>query len=304
MDDKPTGPLRGAVLLVRSQPSPPWWKRLPTKVTATVSAIAVTVVGGFLASWFVWFAGPSQSAQELARPISTSRIQPIGHSSGPGLGVETSAFYVADVDTSFVTKDAFPPSSSLNAVLSGQDFYADASALTAAGAIPLGETIFDLIVTGESDQVVRIINITASILKRGKAWHGDEFFNGPQGTPGNIMMELNLNTSLPVLYNGVLDSPWFDRQTITLQPREQEVIVIDSQLLVGYVAYNLKVDYLVGTQPRSLLITNHGKPFQISGYLSNPYKYSHNSLTCSGYEYTFGLLDYIPEPAPSPNSCK
>jgi hypothetical protein len=49
-----------------------------------------------------------------------------------------------------------------------------------------------------------------------------------------------------------------------LQQGEQEVVIMRVTATRGFVAYTLRVDYLVGTQQRDVIISDQGQPFEVS----------------------------------------
>jgi hypothetical protein len=60
-----------------------------------------------------------------------------------------------------------------------------------------------------------------------------------------------------------------------------------------FFAFKLRVDYLVGSRPHSLTLTNQGKPFELSAFncvrknrMSYGYAYEYSFGTKSGLRYT------------------
>lgn len=121
-----------------------------------------------------------------------------------------------------------------------------------------------LVFTGESSQGVRILGITPIILKRAAPWHGDLFMFPPQGEAPSVRTSLNLDGTFPTVMDNATGRPYFEEKTITLQRAEQEVVIMQASATRGYVAYRLRIDYLIGTQQRDVVISDRGKPFELS----------------------------------------
>src|SRR5439155_4741188 len=86
-------------------PRRPWWKRHAKQAGAVVIPAAGVLVG----AWFLWIAGPPQSAPPaLSGSTQSSAAAPLTvHTSGPGLSAKTTIFYGGGQDTAFVTKSGF-----------------------------------------------------------------------------------------------------------------------------------------------------------------------------------------------------
>ena len=264
-------------------PRRPWWKRHAKQAGAVVIPAAGVLVG----AWFLWFAGPPQSAQPGA-PLTV-------HTSGPGLSAKTAIFYGGGQDIAFVTKSGFEPQGQLLALMKQPESASNPKLFPMfrdAGAIPAGTMLLRLVLTGESNQTIRVLNITPIIVARTRPWHGDLFSaGGPQGSPPDIQTLLSLDDSFPTVRSGFDGKPYFQQRTITLRPGEQEVIIMQVTSSHAYFAFKLQVDYLAGSRSLSLILTDQAKPFEISAF------------NCTGknawasYSHAFavnGLLQYVP----------
>lgn len=255
----------------RQQPQPsvrvPWWKRPLVWVGGLVTAIALGIAGSFGSGLgqdlFSSTVGQSSSAAS-GSDSSKSTLFPRTSASGVGLDVETSTFLFPGVDTAFVTKNVFEPTGKVAATLVDAPSAAYLSLFHDIGAINEGSTALRLIFTGESQQGVRILDITPTILKRAAPWHGDLFDFPLQGESPTIQTSINLDDTFPTVRDNATGQPYFEEKTITLGRGEQEVVIMQVRATRGYVAYMLRVDYLVGTQQKSVTLNDHGKPFQLS----------------------------------------
>jgi hypothetical protein len=236
-----------------------------------VTAIALGIAGSFGSGL-----GQGLFSATVGQPSSTpasqgSAVLSKTSVSGIGLDAETSIFFLPGFDTRFVTKRVFEPTGRAAAAFVNSPGAAILSIFHDVGAINEGSTALRLIFTGESQQGVRILNITPIILKRAAPWHGDLFAFPLQGEKPTIQTNFNLDDAFPVVKDNATGRPYFEEKTITLKRDEQEVVIMEVTATRGYVAYMLKVDYLAGTQQRSMTLNDHGKPFELSA-INCPHK--------------------------------
>ena len=245
----------------------PWWKRPLVWVGGVLSALALGAAGAFGAglgqSLFSTTAGQHPTVSDMTTSPSAAPL-PTTSTSASGLDVLSSTFYVGAVDTFFVTKNAFQPTGQIAAALLNTPSAAWLPIFHNAGAINQRRTVLRLVFTGESPQGVRILNISPIILKRAAPWHGDLFAFGAQGEAPTVRVSLDLDSAFPTVMDSVTGQPYFEEKTITLQRGEQEVAIIRVTATRGFVAYALRIDYLVGTNQRDVIIEDHGQPFKLS----------------------------------------
>lgn len=245
-------------------------------VAAIITAVLPTILHGS-------DNGPSSSA-ETASPSAVP--PPTTLTSSSGLTVQSSTFFEPGVDTSFVTQNKFEPTGQLAAALVNAPSIAYLSIFYNAGAINLAQTVLRLVFTGESQQGVRILNITPIILKRAAPWHGDLFYFPLQGEAPIIRTSLDVDDSFPTVTDSATDQPYFEEKTITLHQGEQAVVTTQVTATRGFVAFTLRVDYLVGTQQREITITNRGRPFELSAVNCIRKNFMSYSLVFSGLNQT------------------
>jgi hypothetical protein len=223
-----------------------------------IVAAIITVAPGVLHSGSSGPNSPSETAPPSAAPLPTTST------SSAGLDVLSSTFVDPGIDTVFVTKNTFQPTGQIAAILVGDPGISAVSILYNTGAINLAQMDLQLVLTGEIRQGIRILDITPIILKRTAPWHGDLFAFGDQGIAQNIQTSLDLDSAFPAVMDDATGRPYFEENTLTLKQGEQEVVIMKVVETRGFVAFKLRVDYLVGSQQRYVVINNHGQPFELS----------------------------------------
>jgi hypothetical protein len=181
-----------------------------------------------------------------------------------GLDVQSSTFLDPGIDTFFITNDTFQPTGPAAAALVSTPNADLFSTFRSFEAINQGSSVLQLIFTGESKQEIRILSINPIIIKRTAPWHGDLFEFPLQGITPTVQTNLNLDDNIPIVIDGKTGQPYFIEKKITLQKGEQEVVIMRVTATQGFVAYTLRVDYLVGIQQRDVMISDQGQPFELS----------------------------------------
>jgi hypothetical protein len=245
----------------------PWWKRPLVWVGSVLSALALGVAGAFGSglgqSLFSTAAGQQPSQSDTAASPDAAALPPTS-TSASGLDIQSSTFWLPGVNTFFVTKNTFQPTGQVAATLTNAPSIAYLSIFRNAGAVNQSRTVLRLIFTGESRQGIRILNITPIILMRAAPWHGDLFEFPLQGVAPTLNTDLDLDGTFPAVKKSATGQPYFEENTITLRQGEQQVVIMQVDASRGFVAYKLQVDYLVGTQQRDAVISDHGQPFELS----------------------------------------
>lgn len=245
----------------------PRWNRPLVWVGGLVSALALGVAGAFGSglgqNLFSTAVGQHPSASNMTASRSAAPL-PTTSTSASGLDIQSSTFYFPGVDTFFVTKNTFQPTGQVAATLVNAPSPEYLSVFRNVGAVNQAQTVLRLVFTGESPQGIRILNITPIILKRAAPWHGDLFEFPLQGEASTVRTSLDLDGTFPTVEDSATGEPYFEEKTITLQQGDQEVVIMQVTTSLGFVAYTLRVDYLVGTQQRDVIINDHGQPFELS----------------------------------------
>lgn len=140
------------------------------------------------------------------------------------------------------------------------------------GGVDPDVSVVKLVVAGNRPYHVQIINM--GIIDRcGPPLAGTLFSNAPAGgieaVPG-INFDLDLPRPFP--QNGDLTGSWFQQHTVDLGPGESQTLEVVSSS-TRYCSYSITLTVVNGTNTVSETVTNHGKPFQVSGLLQSPAHY-------------------------------
>jgi len=148
--------------------------------------------------------------------------------------------------------------------------------LRETGGADIQNLTIRVIVEGHRNQQIRILNVRPLLLARATPLKGTLFFSPPQeGSPSTLRMMFNLDEPTPVAHESIQNEkdgympkpgpPFFENSTITLNDGEQQVLMIRTKAEQHYVAFNLAIDYRIGDYNKTLVISNHGQPFRITG---------------------------------------
>jgi hypothetical protein len=128
-------------------------------------------------------------------------------------------------------------------------------------------------------QEIRVLDISPVIIKRTDPLGGSAFLFPGQGESDNVEMVIDFDALVPIARESGdeansgephLGEPYFDRHKITLGDNEQEVITMPIRVTRYYVEFDLKFDYLVGTEEKSLVVDNDGQHFRVTGIRTGP----------------------------------
>jgi hypothetical protein len=179
------------------------------------------------------------------------------------------------------------------------------SAVQAIGGVDVENLSIQLVVTGNSTQGVRILDIRPVDLQRTKPLGGTLFSVPSQAGSATLRMMFDLDEPVPIARtigqpppchmetkgdvvecvptadpypqwfddadHGLTEYPgssFFDNETITLADHEQQVLNIRAEVEKTSVAFDLEIDYIVGGASgdvRKITVSNHGKPFRVTG---------------------------------------
>ncbi|WP_460698985.1 hypothetical protein [Nocardia thraciensis] len=128
--------------------------------------------------------------------------------------------------------------------------------------------------TGQRDHEIRILDITPVINRRTEPLGGTVFILGGQGQAPTIPMALNFDEPNPIPREGsrdprselVFGEPYFDKQKITLENDEREVIWMPLRVTRSSVEFTLKITYAIDADEKTITLDNNGAPFQLTGY--------------------------------------
>ena len=170
---------------------------------------------------------------------------------------------------------------SLNRLRLGTSAY-DAWFRDRGGVDPYSSNV-QLVVEGNANLPARITNITV-VKSCGPRLTGTLFDNPPAGSAGVIPIHFNLDSPLSIAEtpNG---KDYFFRATISLRPGEVQVIQVTASTNFHYCQYTLRLTALVGAHSFTETVTNHGKPFQVTGLYGAAH---YNALYAGGVDSPIG----------------
>lgn len=153
-----------------------------------------------------------------------------------------------------------------------------ASDVYRAGGIRLSRVDLEIVLTGQREHEIRILDIKPIITRRSEPAGGTAFLLGGQGQRPTIPMAINFDEPNPVprevinpgMYELKFGDPYFDNQKITLKNDEREVILMPLRITRYSVEFTLKIDYAVDAEEKSVTLDNNGTPFLLTGYRGIP----------------------------------
>ena len=198
--------------------------------------------------------------------------------SGPALTVTASPEYLNDEGRTLATPSGSQPGPPLLSLMS-QPMAAVSSQflreVRAIGGVNVQDLSVQLIVTGQSSQGVRIIDVRPVSLHRAAPLGGTLFWIPAQAGAASIRMMFNLNELEPIArqakstdFGWEPGNPFFDSETITLAKGEQQVLAIRALVNQFYATFDLEIDYIVGSDSANIhkiIVSDHGQPFRVTG---------------------------------------
>ncbi|KPI28072.1 hypothetical protein OK074_6880 [Actinobacteria bacterium OK074] len=134
------------------------------------------------------------------------------------------------------------------------------------GAVPVKKRSDQIVLEGLSSQPVEIRDVQVE-KKCQKAYSGTLFDNPNAGQNDSIQMFLNVDEQIPTPMDGY-GKPYFPAHTISLKKGERSTIVVTASAEKYACKYTPKLKILVGDKETTQLVTDDGKPFEVSGKLS------------------------------------
>jgi hypothetical protein len=240
-------------------------------IIGIVLASTATVVGAILTGI------PSQLFD--ARAVK-DQIRP-----GGDISVVAEIVYLADEDRSMATGENYSPDAQLRHMLAqpgaaGGESPQFTQRVRAVGGANLNKLTIRTTLEGRRNQQVRIFGLRPEITESGRPLAGTLFDTQPQAPSPNLQLKINFEEPSPVVREVVTDpdtqeqrdgDPYFDRNTISLDDREQQVLNVRAEVSSKYIAFRLAVDYRLGNgqDMKTFVVDNNGQPFRISGYHFN-----------------------------------
>jgi hypothetical protein len=195
---------------------------------------------------------------------------------GPDVIIKEGLYYPYGGNiTPVVIPGNYHPSSELVRALSktgGMDSPVAKKQIGEADGVDLQDIFIRLILQGNRNEPVNILNVYPVNLRRTEPLNGVLFnIPGAQGEISNIKMNFNLDQlsphALTVINNDVAtNQPFFESHSISLVDGEQAVLVIQATTYCYDASFDLAVNYMVGGATHTDVVSNRGRPFQVSAY--------------------------------------
>ena len=144
--------------------------------------------------------------------------------------------------------------------------------LRRSGGVDVARLTLRLVLQGRTNQEIRVVDIRPTDVRRASPLAGTLFYIPPQEGAASIQMMLDMDSPEPVMrsvadtdeFGPVPGEPYFETNTIRLADRDEDVLVIRASALRQAVRFRLRVDYLLGGSPKTMVVDDNGKPFAIT----------------------------------------
>jgi hypothetical protein len=134
--------------------------------------------------------------------------------------------------------------------------------------VPVGSEVIRLVLEGNRNEPVRILNIEPVRLERKPPLGGVYFNIGGQGEADNIRILFDLDRLSPqaqeMKSNMLTGGLFFQDHTISLTRGEQVVILITAGTSRYDATYDLAIDYMAGSATQTEMVSDDGHPFQVT----------------------------------------
>jgi hypothetical protein len=158
---------------------------------------------------------------------------------------------------------------------------------TSHGAAEVGGAQIELVVQGNRNNLVRIINIQLVDETCGKPLTGALFFSPPAGSEPSTLLTLNLDNQLEragYYQDGRFHADYFRDSTVPLVRGEQHTFNINASTSTQSCKFALNMTVQDGAQKLSETITDNGQPFRATAPL---YRW-HKTGRFTGFYSGFG----------------
>ena len=240
-----------------------------TNIIGKKTAWAIGVITTAVLTLLVTGVIPGILGQLFNGPAIADRFR-----SGPAIIASESIVYVngPDVPVPSVIPEEYRPSSALIRAIArprGAGSPALLQELHAHGVV-VGQISIRLILQGNRNDPIRILNIHPVQLRRTPPLDGDLFSITSEGQEDDIRMGFNVDQPAPqaVVTDriGTLTKElYFTAHSISLHKGEQVVLIIQAAAQCLSARFNLGIDYTVGSAPKTEIVSNNGRPFQVTG---------------------------------------
>jgi hypothetical protein len=197
---------------------------------------------------------------------------------GPAIIVRESLYYPdgQGVPLPWVVPGHYMPSSQIVQALSRPMAAASPALIQSirpAGSTDVQWTYVRVVLQGNRNEQIRILNIEPVQVRRTPPINGTFFDISGQGATGNIDMAFKFDQPVPQALNvtgGIFSmptsEPYFEAHSISLINGEQVVLVIGAESDCYDSSFKLAIYYVVGGSGGTEIVSNNGRPFQVTGY--------------------------------------
>jgi hypothetical protein len=226
-----------------------------------IAGVAATVVAAVIVAVVVpYFSGLGKHVSDVLNQPGGSpvKVDLVALQQGPGQSrviprtLALSASQLASLNSLNETTPAF------------QQWFA------ARGAVAVDGLLIELVVQGNRDAPVRIINMQPLVSCHAPLT-GTLFYSPPAGADTNTQLILNLDHPLqPPRYianvNGQVGggANYFEHFTVSLKRNEQFTFLINAYTARQYCEFSLKMTVLDGSRTLTETVSDNGKPFQVT----------------------------------------
>jgi hypothetical protein len=142
--------------------------------------------------------------------------------------------------------------------------------INGAGGVYLQDIYIRFVLQGNRNEPILILDVHPVQLRRTQPVDGVLFEIAPQGEANNIQMWFDLDQLAPqalsIVGNALTKVPYFQAHSISLGDGEQAVLVVRAHTYCYYAHFELAVDYKIGRENKQVIISNNGRPFEVTGY--------------------------------------
>lgn len=138
-----------------------------------------------------------------------------------------------------------------------------------ADSIEVNSVTTSIMLTNERDQDIKIVNIEPDIVERGKPWSGTIFCVPPQEGVPNLQMLFDLDSPNPIARTTneamtEIGDPFFQSKTIDVAKKGQETLAVRATTDRHFVAFRLRVTYVINQERKEAVIDDNGRPFRVT----------------------------------------
>ena len=240
-----------------------WW---PKRYIVGAAGIMATALLTLVATGVI----PKIIGQFVSGPQLEDRLRP-----GPDIMVNASVYnpFEGVPLLAKVVPGSYRPTSKLISALAhpmAATSYALQKQINDAGGVLIQYTHTRLVLQGNRNEPILILNVHPVQLRRTQPVNGILFEVGPQGEASTIQMGFDLDQLAPqalsISRNTLTKVPYFQNHSIRLADREQAVLVVQAQTFCYSAQFKLAIDYRIGGQSKEVIISNNGRPFEVTGY--------------------------------------